>query len=108
MLSVTRFATRAVLRPASRINTRSLSYFRANPKPSSGSSPKPVPKQGEPVYEQPPLKDPMAGFTEQEVKDIKRDIDEQGKRAYSIGYGIMGGGMAVVFAVVYMHKNGMM
>ncbi|KAJ3386290.1 hypothetical protein HDU84_001633 [Entophlyctis sp. JEL0112] len=46
----------------------------------------------------------MAGLSDAEVKEIKRDINFQSKRAYSIGYAIIGGGMGAVLALVWI-KN---
>ncbi|KAJ3318018.1 hypothetical protein HDU76_000954 [Blyttiomyces sp. JEL0837] len=41
-------------------------------------------------------RDPMAGLSEEEKETIKKEIGAEGRRAYSIGYGIIGGGMMVV------------
>ncbi|KAI9343939.1 hypothetical protein BDR26DRAFT_221817 [Obelidium mucronatum] len=108
-----------------RTQIRSLSYFRAQPRGATTSNKPGNSQGGEPSeYSQKPLRDPMAGFSEKEVKEIKRDIEEQGRRAYSIGwvdlfivvlvvaslifpltnqirYAIIGGGIGVVLGFVF-------
>ncbi|KAJ3210172.1 hypothetical protein HDU82_008644 [Entophlyctis luteolus] len=77
-----------------RINqSRALGYFRAELR---SNAPQKTDRR--------PSKDPMAGLSDAEVKEIKRDINFQSKRAYSIGYAIIGGGMGAVLALVWI-KN---
>ncbi|KAJ3404201.1 hypothetical protein HDU80_003148 [Chytriomyces hyalinus] len=99
---------------------RHLSYFRAHPKPSTRSAAassrastnttttttttpdnttKTQTNDSSSSSFKPP-KDPMANFSESEVKQIKREIEDQGRRAFNFGYAIIGGGMAVVLGFV--------
>ncbi|KAJ3213516.1 hypothetical protein HDU67_002802 [Dinochytrium kinnereticum] len=41
-------------------------------------------------------KDPMAHMTEAEKEEVRRDVREGSQRAFSVGYGIVGGAMAAV------------
>ncbi|KAI8834206.1 hypothetical protein BJ741DRAFT_666049 [Chytriomyces cf. hyalinus JEL632] len=94
---------------------RHLSYFRAHPKPSTRSAaasststnttstPPPdntAKTQTDDISNFKPPRDPMANFSESEVKQIKREIEDQGRRAFSFGYAIIGGGMAIVLGFV--------
>ncbi|KAJ3242380.1 hypothetical protein HDU77_010782 [Chytriomyces hyalinus] len=97
---------------------RHLSYFRAHPKPSTRSAaassrastnttatPDNTTKtqtndSSSSSSNFKPPKDPMANFSESEVKQIKREIEDQGRRAFNFGYAIIGGGMAVVLGFV--------
>ncbi|KAJ3227545.1 hypothetical protein HDU81_006690 [Chytriomyces hyalinus] len=95
---------------------RHLSYFRAHPKPSTRSAAAASRASTNTTTTTPdntktqtndnsgsnfkPPKDPMANFSESEVKQIKREIEEQGRRAYTFGYAIIGGGMAAVIGFV--------
>ncbi|KAJ3099001.1 hypothetical protein HDU97_003528 [Phlyctochytrium planicorne] len=47
-----------------------------------------------------PDKDPMAHMSEEEKNKIRKDVMEQGRRAYSIGYGIIGGGAAATLLII--------
>ncbi|KAJ3243242.1 hypothetical protein HDU78_000702 [Chytriomyces hyalinus] len=96
---------------------RHLSYFRAHPKPSTHSAAASSRASTNTTSTTPPdntaktqtsdsssnfkpPKDPMANFSESEVKQIKREIEDQGRRAFSFGYAIIGGGMAIVLGFV--------
>ncbi|KAI8848159.1 hypothetical protein BC829DRAFT_443964 [Chytridium lagenaria] len=50
-------------------------------------------------------KDPMAHMSESEKDEIRRDVREQSQRAYSIGYSIIGGGMAAVLMLVLYSQS---
>ncbi|KAJ3131309.1 hypothetical protein HK100_006521 [Physocladia obscura] len=92
---------------------RHLSYFRAQPRNASSSSQPATPSKPsdplEPLPNPKPQRDPMAGFSPEEIKQIKRDIETESKRTFSYAlsarYAIIAGGMAVVLAFVYVNHN---
>ncbi|KAJ3111072.1 hypothetical protein HDU96_006011 [Phlyctochytrium bullatum] len=69
---------------------------------SSTPSPSPPPTKHKDDYDGvfTPDKDPMAHLSEAEKEQIRRDVREQSARAYSIGYGIIGGGAAAALLLV--------
>ncbi|KAI9203326.1 uncharacterized protein BJ171DRAFT_510383 [Polychytrium aggregatum] len=63
----------------------------------------PDPKEQPPIYSIP--KDPMADLSEQEKIAIKKDIEFQARRAHSISYAILGGGIGAILLGIYVFTS---
>ncbi|KAJ3164900.1 hypothetical protein HDU88_004880 [Geranomyces variabilis] len=52
-----------------------------------------------------PDRDPMKNMSEAEKDEIRRTIRTESQRAFSVGYGIIGGGMLAVGIAVFFSMN---
>ncbi|KAJ3151206.1 hypothetical protein HDU86_006197 [Geranomyces michiganensis] len=52
-----------------------------------------------------PDRDPMKNMSEAEKDEIRRTIRTESQRAFSVGYGIIGGGMLAVGIAVFFSLN---
>ncbi|KAJ3049576.1 hypothetical protein HK097_009446 [Rhizophlyctis rosea] len=66
--------------------------------PSSNPTPPPAKPNNDYLYN--PEKDPMRNMTEAEKDEIRRDVRRESQRAFSYGYGILGGGIGLALVII--------
>ncbi|KAJ3185112.1 hypothetical protein HDU87_002678 [Geranomyces variabilis] len=98
----------AFARPAPVLPTRrsAAAFFSSTPqRPQATPDPEKTPPKDDDPWLYSPDRDPMKNMSEAEKDEIRKTIRTESQRAFSVGYGIIGGGMLAVGIAVFFSLN---